>query len=113
MTRTDIQRMKKVDLIDILEMHGAPTDGSVGDLRQRATDVLFITDAPGAAKAVVDVVPVEGETIDCGMDVITTNVGTRGRGIIPVGTAMTVTLEEYSPRWMRPADEQAAQKLKG
>lgn len=43
--------------------------------------------------------------------VVTTANGAGPRGIIPAGTAMSVSLEDFSAAWMRPADEAAAKTL--
>lgn len=47
-----------------------------------------------------------------GIGVVTTATGAGPRGIIPAGTEMTVDLEAYSSRWMRPKNEAEAKKLK-
>lgn len=41
-TRESIDTMKKADVRDLLEMHGAPTDGPVAEMRERLKSVMFV-----------------------------------------------------------------------
>lgn len=65
----------------------------------------------GAAKVKATVKTPDIQEPD-GIEVITTANGAGPRGIIPAGTSMKVKPEDYSSKWMRPADEAAAKKIK-
>ena len=41
-TRESIAKMKKGDLVELLEAHGADASGSVEDLRARLVSVMFV-----------------------------------------------------------------------
>lgn len=41
-SREDIAAMKKADLVDWLEGHGADTSGKVGELRDRLTSLMYL-----------------------------------------------------------------------
>lgn len=40
--RAEIDGMKKADLVEMLEAHGADTSGKVADLRARLKNVMFV-----------------------------------------------------------------------
>lgn len=46
-----------------------------------------------------------------GIRIVTTAVGAGPRGLIPIGTKMTVDLAAFSAKWMRPEDEAAVKAL--
>lgn len=41
-TRTDIARMTKADLVDLAEAHGLDTGGTVAELREALTAAIFV-----------------------------------------------------------------------
>lgn len=118
MTRDDLLKAKVAELREVLEAHGAPTDGKKEELRARAERVMFLNDAPipeapvvgGAKVEIVEVSPAMPDAPD-GIRVVATRRGAGPAGLVEPGTAFTVAPEMYSPNWMRPADEAAAKAL--
>ena len=44
-TRESIGKMKKKDVVELLEAHGVPSaSGSVGALREKLTEIMFVGD---------------------------------------------------------------------
>lgn len=119
MTPTDLKRMKKAEVAEILEAHNLPTEGTREQMIARAEKAIFINaeanpdpvQMQGGAKVTV----VEVTTPDIPEDainVVATEKGqVRGVGIVRPGFAFKVSPARFSRRWMRPADDAAARKL--
>lgn len=67
----------------------------------------------GAVVTKVEIEPVAADAPD-GFAVITTAPGTLGaQGVVPVGTRVLVTKQQFSKAWMQPENSEARQALMG
>lgn len=120
MTREEIQDMTVRELKEVLEAHGASTDGTKAVLVERATTVVFMAEPDpepinvqgGAKVETVNVKAVAAPAEGADIEVITTAPGTLSDlGIVPTGTQTRVKRGQFSAAWMRPANEAAAKAL--
>lgn len=119
MTPSELKRMKKAEVADILEGHGLPAEGTREQMIARAEKAIFINteanpepvEMRGGAKVVQMQVTVP-DVPDDAINVIATEKGqVRGVGIVRPGFAFKISPALFSRRWMRPADDAAARKI--
>ena len=120
MTPSELKRMKKAEVADILEGHGLPAEGTREQMIARAEKAIFINteanpepvEMRGGAKVVQMQVTVP-DVPDDAINVIATEKGqVRGiSGVVRPGFAFKISPARFSRRWMRPADDAAARKI--